>query len=116
MNIPPAARHPAMDACIEACTDCHARCLETIRHCLEQGGAHAGAAHLALMATCADICRTGADAMLRGADVHVHTCRACMEICRRCAEACASMGEDPVMQRCAEACRRCGEQCARMAA
>ena len=105
-----------MDECIRNCTDCHALCVATIRYCLEQGGRHADPAHIALMQTCADICRTSADAMLRGADVHVHTCRACMEICRRCAEDCASMSDDERMQRCAEACRRCAESCARMAA
>lgn len=109
-------RDDAMNACIRHCTDCHAVCLETIAYCLEQGGAHAGAAHIALMATCADICRTSADAMLRGTDVHVHTCRACAEICRRCADACAAMRDDAAMQRCAEACRRCAESCASMAA
>lgn len=106
----------AMRECIDHCTHCHGICVETIRHCLEQGGAHAGAAHLSLMQTCADICRTSADAMLRGDAAHVHTCRACAEICRLCAEACEAMGDDARMRECAQACRRCAESCARMAA
>lgn len=106
----------AMRECIGHCTHCHAICVETIRHCLEQGGAHAGAAHLSLMQTCADICRTSADAMLRGDAAHMHTCRACAEICRLCAEACEAMGDDARMRECAQACRRCAESCARMAA
>lgn len=109
-------RDPAMDDCIRACTDCHAICLETLRHCTEQGGAHAEPAHLALLATCADICATSADAMLRGTSAHAHTCRACAEICRLCAQSCGKMGDDAVMQRCAEACRRCADECERMAA
>jgi hypothetical protein len=108
-------RDPSMNDCIQACTDCHAVCLETISHCLEQGGLHAAHEHIALMATCADICRTSADAMLRGTYAHVHTCRACAEICRLCAESCARMSDDADMQRCAEACRRCAESCERMA-
>ncbi|WP_243700008.1 four-helix bundle copper-binding protein [Lysobacter sp. N42] len=108
--------HAAMRDCIDACTRCHAVCVETIRYCLEQGGAHADPAHLSLMQTCADICRTSADAMLRGDAAHVHTCRACAEVCRLCADACADMAEDARMRECAEACRRCAESCARMAA
>ncbi|GAB6196243.1 four-helix bundle copper-binding protein [Lysobacter xanthus] len=106
----------AMDDCIRNCTDCHAICVATVTYCLEQGGAHASADHLSLMATCADICRTSADAMLRGADVHVHTCRACAAICRACAQTCEAMGDDARMQACAEACRRCADSCERMAA
>ena len=109
-------RDPAMNDCIEACTRCHAVCLETIRHCLATGGRHAAPEHIALLATCADICRTSADAMLRGTAAHVHTCRACAEICRLCADACAAMGDDADMQRCAEACRDCAAHCERMAA
>lgn len=109
-------RDPMMEDCIRHCTDCHAVCVETLAHCARRGGAHAAPAHLALLQTCADICRTSADAMLRGADVHVHTCRACAEICRRCADACDAMGDDPAMRRCAEICRACADSCARMAA
>lgn len=107
---------PSMRECIDNCTQCHATCVETIRHCLEQRGAHADARHLSLMQTCADICRTSADAMLRGDAAHVHTCRACAEICRLCAEACAAMGDEDRMRACVDACRRCAESCARMAA
>lgn len=107
---------PAMAACIGACTRCHATCLETLRHCLEQGGKHAAPEHVTLLATCADICRTSADAMLRGSAAHVHTCRACAAICRLCAESCEAMGDDDVMQRCAAACRACAESCEVMAA
>lgn len=106
----------AMRKCIENGSRCHAICVETIRHGLERGGEHAGAAHLTLMQTCADICRTSADAMLRGDSAHVHTCRACAEIRRLCAEACEAMADDARMRECAGACRRCAESCARMAA
>ena len=109
-------RSQAMNACIEACTDCHATCLETISHCLEKGGKHAAPDHIALMSACADICATSADTMLRGASVHTATCRACAEICRACAAACDAMGDDPEMKRCAEACRRCAQSCEAMAA
>lgn len=109
-------RDASMDECIDNCTQCHAICVETIAYCLSQGGKHAEPGHIALMATCADICATSADAMLRGAEVHVFTCGACAEICRQCAESCGAMGDDATMKRCAEACRRCAESCASMAA
>lgn len=106
----------AMQDCIRACTECHETCLRMIDHCLRKGGRHAAPKHIALLATCADICRTSADAMLRGTHVHRHTCAACAEICSACAEACEAMADDEAMRACAEACRRCAESCRRMAA
>lgn len=107
-------RSQDMNTCIDNCTRCHAICLETINHCLSMGGKHAEPQHIALMATCADICATSADTMLRGASVHAVTCGACAEICRQCAQSCEGMGEDAEMKRCAEMCRRCADSCQAM--
>lgn len=116
MNHPTSQRRSAdMNSCIRACSTCHDVCVETIAYCLGQGGAHSEPAHIALLQTCADICRTSADAMLRGADVHVHTCRACAAVCAACADDCASMGDDEQMRQCAETCRSCAAECAKMA-
>lgn len=108
-------RDPTINDCIDNCTQCHAVCLETINHCLSQGGKHAAPEHIALLAACARICATSADTMLSGASVHAIVCRACAEICTKCAEACESMADDAQMQRCAEMCRRCAESCRGMA-
>ena len=105
-------RTQGMNECIENCTQCHAICLETINYCLGKGGMHAASEHIALLATCADICVTSASTMLRGAAIHPVICAACAEVCRQCADACSRMGDDAQMQRCAEACRRCAESCA----
>lgn len=111
-----AHRAHVMNECIENCTQCHAACLEAIKYCLGQGGRHAAPEHIALLATCADICNTSARTMLRGAASHKVICGACAEICRQCAAACEAMGDDPEMRRCAEICRQCAESCAAMAA
>lgn len=108
-------RDPAMNKCIDNCTQCHAICLETINYCLSKGGKHSAPEHISLLAACADICATSADTMLRGASAHTVTCGACAEICRQCAEACERMGDDAEMKRCAEMCRRCADSCATMA-
>lgn len=105
-----------MSACIDDCTDCHRVCLETVKHCLSKGAAHANADHVGLLLLCADICQTSANAMTLGVHQHVDTCRACAEICATCGEACASMGDDPLMKACAETCARCADRCRRMAA
>lgn len=104
-----------MNDCIDHCTQCHAVCLETINHCLSQGGKHASPEHISLLAACADICATSADTMLRGAPVRGIVCGACADICTQCAEACESMGDDAEMKRCAEMCRRCADSCRSMA-
>ena len=103
-----------MQTCIDECTECHAVCLETVRHCLSMGGEHAEPAHITLMLDCADICRTSADFMLRDSAHHERTCAVCAELCRACEESCRRLdGEE--MQRCADACGRCADECERMA-
>lgn len=54
-----ASRHqtPEMRRCIERCQQCHDVCTESIVYCLEQGGAHADAAHVALLLDCAQVCQ-----------------------------------------------------------
>lgn len=101
--------------CIEECTTCHAMCLETVNHCLQQGGHHAEAGHIRLMLDCVEICQTSANFMLRGSPLHVRTCAAYAEVCQACAEDCEQMGTDEQMKACAEACQRCAESCSRMA-
>ena len=105
-----------MRQCIQACSDCHRICMETVNYCLQQGGTHAEAAHIRLLLDCAEICRTSADFMIRGSDLHGRTCAVCAEVCERCAEDCERFGDDAQMKACAETCRRCAESCRRMAA
>jgi hypothetical protein len=108
--------HQEMRQCIQNCLDCHSICLETVTHCLQRGGQHAGPGHIRLLLDCAQICQTSADFMLRLSPWHPHTCGVCADICRRCAIACAQLGaDDGTMQRCADVCRHCAESCLRMA-
>jgi hypothetical protein len=104
-----------MRDCIDNCTACHYACLETVTHCLMEGGRHAEAAHIRLLIDCAEICQTSANFMVRGSDMHQATCRACAELCERCAESCAQFTDDEFMLQCAQICRRCAESCRRMA-
>lgn len=108
-------RTQAMNDCIHACQQCETICLETINYCLGEGGEHADPAHIALLATCADICSTSARTMLRGAAVHTAVCRACAEVCRECAVSCEGF-DDAEMERCVQACRRCADSCDAMSA
>ena len=112
----PAHGHSAaMQSCIDACSSCHQTCLDTVRHCLDKGGKHAGAAHITLLLDCAQVCATSADFMIRHSEQHRVTCRACAEVCRACAASCEAMGDDDMMKRCAAECRRCAESCSAMA-
>jgi hypothetical protein len=106
-----------MRKCAEECHRCHDVCLETIQHCLHEGGAHAEAHHIRLMMDCVQICHTTGDFMLRGSDLHNYVCRACAEVCRRCANDCDKLADGHEhMTRCADACRACAESCGEMAA
>jgi len=106
----------AMQECIANCQHCHSICLAGSAACLQQGGPHAQAAHIALLLDCAASCQSSADFMLRGSVFHAQVCGVCAAVCERCAESCAQLDDDPQMQACAEACRRCAESCRRMAA
>lgn len=105
----------SMQNCIQACTECHAICLETLQHCLTKGGRHAEAQHITLLQDCAQICAVSADFMLRGSAFHIETCETCAEICEACADSCESIPDDDVMAQCAQACRACAESCESMA-
>ncbi|MUG96908.1 four-helix bundle copper-binding protein [Scytonema sp. UIC 10036] len=107
--------NPQMQLCIQACLDCHSTCLNTITYCLQEGGQHAAAAHIALMLDCAEICQTSANFMLRGSALHMRTCGVCAEVCDICAMDCQRFADDAQMQACVEMCRRCAESCRQMA-
>ena len=102
-----------MRKCIEACQSCHEICLETIDHCLTQGGKHAAPDHIRTLTDCAQICETSADFMIRGSDLHRHICHACAEICEQCAISCEKL-PGAEMKICAEECRRCADECRAM--
>ena len=108
--------NPEVDRCIDDCYNCATSCNTTVAYCLEKGGRHAEAAHIALMLDCASICETAASSMSRNSNVHNLICRACADICRKCESECRSFGDDPTMQECADVCRKCAESCDRMAA
>jgi hypothetical protein len=111
--------HPSisreMRQCITDCLDCAATCWETLRHCLELGGAHAAAAHITAMIDCAEICLSSAAYMARSSALSARLCEVCAEACDRCAEECERFPDDESMRRCAEICRRTAESCRRMA-
>ena len=104
----------AMQRCIDHCSECHDICVQTVNHCLTEGGKHAEAEHIRLLLDCTEICQTCADFMLRGSPYHVATCATCADICEACAESCARFSDDTMMQRCAETCRRCAASCREM--
>lgn len=105
-----------MQECIDLCGECREICTRTVTHCLEMGGRHADAEHIALLLDCADICSTSGSFMLRHSGHHRRVCDVCAAVCRACAESCRSIGaDDAAMKACADVCDRCAESCARMA-
>lgn len=103
-----------MQQCIQICLDCHSTCLNTVTYCLQQGGQHAEATHIALMLDCAEICQTSANFMLRNSALQTRTCGVCAEVCDMCAMDCQRFADDQQMQSCVEMCRRCAESCREM--
>jgi hypothetical protein len=107
---------PEVAQCIDDCNHCASMCNTTIGHCLEKGGSHAEAHHIALMLDCAAICQTAAQSMSRSSAVHEQISRVCAEVCRQCETDCRSFGDDSTMQECADVCGRCAYSCEQMSA
>ncbi len=105
----------SVQKCIQDCMDCARSCKETTVHCLEMGGKHAEAQHIATLMDCGEICATSADFMMRRSDFSDRMCQMCAEVCLRCAEECERFGDDAHMRACAEMCRRCADSCREMA-
>jgi hypothetical protein len=111
----------SMQACIDACMQCHGICEQTIRYCLNagehaNGGRMNEAGHMRLLMDCAAICQASQDFMLRDSEFHPRVCGLCAEICKQCAQDCERFGGDAQMKACANACRQCASACQRMAA
>ena len=104
----------SMQPCIDACSNCHNTCKETMfQHCLEVGGKHVEKAHINLMVDCIEICQIAANLMLRGSGKASDICKICADICDDCANSCEAL-EDEKMESCAEACRDCADLCRNM--
>jgi|SRR5215218_831669 len=102
----------AMAECISCCGDCHDVCMETLAHCLTQGGRYVGEERMRALADCKAICDVTRDALLRGSALHARAAELCAEACIRCAEACRELvPDDPMADRCVHACRSCAEAC-----
>ena len=104
-----------MKQCIDACQSCEQVCLTTAAHCLEKGGRHAEAKHIAALLDCAQLCASSAALMARHSELSAKHCALCAEACERCAKSCDALAaDDPQMKACAEECRRCADSCRRM--
>ena len=101
-------------ACIESCWRSHVMCLETERYCIEKGGVHVMAAHLALLADCAEMCEKTANSLLRHSPQHAAVCIACAQLCEACAQECETFKSDERMALCARTCRDCANHCREM--
>lgn len=105
----------SLKECIQDCLASHAMCLETARYCMEQGGRHVSAPHLALLLDCAEMCQTTANSMLRQSPQHTMVCAACARLCEACALDCDAFRGGSRMQECAATCRACARSCRDMA-
>jgi len=100
--------------CIDSCLKSHASCLATARYCMEKGGTHAAARHVALLMDCAELCQTTANSLLRKSSQHGAICQACATVCDACAQDCEVFKGDEAMMACARICRECAGHCRMM--
>lgn len=93
----------ALSACVAACEQCAAACLQ-------ENEVKMMARCIQVDRDCADICALTARFVARGSEHTGHLLRGCTEICRACGDECARHPMDHC-QACAEACRRCEAAC-----
>lgn len=98
-------------ACIAACNECSQVCLRSIDHCLTLGGAHAEPGHIAMLMTCASVCRTASELMSINSEWHPTLCDLCAQVCDECADQCEDLGD---MEDCVSACQDCADACREM--
>jgi len=102
-----------MQACIDACVNCHQVCLQTaMTHCLNMGGPHVEPGHFRLMNSCAEICAVSANLQLSGSSFSERLCALCADVCTACADSCRELDG---MEDCERACKRCAASCHSMA-
>jgi hypothetical protein len=97
--------------CIAACNECNRVCLQSIEHCLSLGDAHSEPQHIAMLLTCASVCRTASELMSIESDWYATLCDLCAQVCDECADACEELGD---MEDCVAACQDCAEECRSM--
>jgi len=102
------------EACLRACNESAAACLQCATACLEEDDPKPMARCIALDLECADICRLAAASIARGGEHRHAICALCADACRSCAAECSKHGMDHC-KRCAEACTRCADACLAMA-
>ncbi|MGM3304841.1 four-helix bundle copper-binding protein [Anabaena sp. WFMT] len=103
-----------MQTCINACMECHKKCLETMTYCMSKGGKYMDMAMMSIMRDCSEMCMMCMNMMMGGSEFMGRTCMLCAEMCDRCAAACEKISDDNKMMECAAACRRCAETCRSM--
>ena len=94
--------------CIAACNECNRICLQHIEHCLSLGESHAEPAHIAMLLTCATVCRTATELMSINSEWHATVCDLCAQVCAECADQCEELGD---MDDCVTACQNCADAC-----
>lgn len=105
---------PEMQTCMNACTDCHKMCLETMTYCMSKGGRYMDMSMMSMMRDCSEMCMMCMSMIMGGSEFMGRTCMLCAEMCDRCAMACEMMSDDAKMMECAAACRKCAESCRAM--
>lgn len=101
----------ALAACVAACNECSQVCLQSIEPCLSLGGAYAEPGHIAMLMTCASVCRTATELLSINSEWHPTLCDLCAQVCDECADQCEDLGD---MEDCVGACQDCADACREM--
>lgn len=100
-----------MQACLQACTDAHKICLDTMAHYMKTAGKNTDMNLICMMRDCAEMCMMCMNLIMDGSEFMGRTATICAEMCEKCATACEMMNDNAEMMACALACHQCAENC-----
>jgi hypothetical protein len=100
-----------MQTCLQACTDSHKACLETMAHYMKVAGKSADMNLMCMLRDCAEVSLMCMNLIVDGSEFMGRTATLCAEMCEKCATACEMMTDNAEMMACASVCRYCAETC-----
>jgi len=99
-----------IEALLGQLTQCTEACIQTIIHCLKEGGLLADLNLIKLLMDCSQMCQIAESFFLRESNYGGDVIDLCSDICEAAADACSRF-PDKVLKSCESICRNCSQAC-----
>lgn len=93
---------------------CYEMTLNSLMHCLDEGGDFVKKEHIKILMDCSAISNSTINFLIRDSEYSGDMLSICAFICEDCAESCREFFNDEDMKECAQVCDNCAEACRNM--